>query len=131
LASREALGATHSGASTAGVESLVRSMAAEWGRYAIRLNVLAPGVIPSDTVAAAADVSEPVALEDTDLGRRLLRLTPLGRFGTMPEAVASAMFLLSPAARFMTGDVLVLDGGLRLMDWSVIDRPETRTVKGG
>jgi citronellol/citronellal dehydrogenase len=124
LASREAPGATHSGPATAGVESMVRSMAREWGRHGLRLNVLAPGVFPSDTVAAAADTTEVSAIEETELGRRLLRLTPLGRFGAMPEVVAPAMFLLSPAARFITGDVLVLDGGLRLMDWAVVPRPD-------
>lgn len=124
FASRETPGATHSGASTAGVESMVRSMAREWGRHGIRVNGLAPGVFPSDTVAAAADVGEPKAIEDTELGRRLLRLTPLGRFGVLPEVVGPAMFLLSPAGRFVSGDVLVLDGGLRLGDWAVLGRPD-------
>jgi hypothetical protein len=41
----------------------------------------------------------------------------------MPEVVAPALFLLSPAARFMSGDVLVLDGGLRLVDWTIMDPP--------
>jgi len=124
LASREAPGATHSGPATAGVESMVRSMAREWGRHGLRLNVLAPGVFPSATVAAAADTADEGGIEETELGRRLLDLTPLARFGAMPEVVAPAMFLLSPAARFMTGDVLVLDGGLRLMDWAIVPRPD-------
>ena len=93
------------GVSKAAIEQLNRHVAARFGRDGIRCNVIAPGMILTET--AASQISPP-ALE------RLAQENPLGRVGT-PEDLAEVVgFLLSDAARFITGQVLRVDGGLTI-----------------
>lgn len=83
---------------------LVRSLAAEWSPRGIRVNAIAPGWIETPMLAQAM-AADP-ARQAKVIGR-----TPLGRFGTTEDVAHAAVYLSSPAARFVTGSCLVVDGG--------------------
>lgn len=101
-------GRIHGGVGKAGVESLTKSLAVEWGPHDIRVNALAPGYTPTAGVDRATGVS--AGAVDDNL-QRLAGTVPLGRVGTVDEIAWPAVFLLSPAASFINGAVLVVDGG--------------------
>lgn len=82
---------------------LTRSLANEWAKHGIRTNAIAPGFVPTDINRKM--------IEGTDRGRRILEHTPMGRFGSGEEIAGAAVFLASPAARFINGHTLVIDGG--------------------
>jgi len=82
---------------------LTRSLANEWARYGIRANAIAPGFIPTDINRKM--------IENTERGRRIIEHTPMGRFGKAEEIAGAAVFLASPAASFVNGHTLVVDGG--------------------
>jgi NAD(P)-dependent dehydrogenase (short-subunit alcohol dehydrogenase family) len=97
------------GAAKAGLMSLVRSMADEWGRYGIRVNAVAPDCIRTPRVAAgfeAAGVEDPDTIVAADG-------MPLARWGTPDEIAGPLVFLCSQMASFMSGQTLVVDGGQR------------------
>ncbi len=85
------------------VLGLTRSLANEWAQYGIRTNAIAPGFVPTDLNRHL--------IEGTDRGRRMLEQTPLRRFGTADEIAGAAVFLAGPAASFVNGHTLVVDGG--------------------
>ena len=87
------------GAAKAGLDSLTRTMAAEWGRYGIRVNNVAPGTINTPRAGRTA-------LRDESSG-----LIPLGRRGTPEEIADATVFLLSDRASYISGHTLVVDGG--------------------
>jgi 3-oxoacyl-[acyl-carrier protein] reductase len=89
-------------AAKAGVEGMTRVWARELGRHGIRVNAVAPGFIATDMTAAMPP----------HLLARLAERAPLGRMGTADEVAAAYCFLASDAARFITGAVLPVDGGL-------------------
>jgi NAD(P)-dependent dehydrogenase (short-subunit alcohol dehydrogenase family) len=91
------------GCSKSGVLGLTRGLANEWAAHGIRVNAIAPGVFPTD-------LNRPL-IEGTERGRWFQRHTPLGRFGDADELVGAAIYLVSPAASFTTGETLVVDGG--------------------
>ena len=93
----------HVSAAKAGVDALTRNLAVEWGRYGIRVNAIAPGPI-EDTEGMKRLVPEPVK-------ERLLKKIPVGRFGRIADIEKAAVFLCSDAASFISGVVLVVDGG--------------------
>jgi citronellol/citronellal dehydrogenase len=97
-------GMAHTGAARAGVENLTMSLAVEWSQFGILVNSVAPGVILSSGTAQYP----PVILE------RGISQTPLKRGGTCEEVAASIVFLASPAAQFITGTTLRIDGGQAL-----------------
>ncbi len=99
---------SHVGAAKAGVDNLMRNLALEWGRYGIRSNSIAPGPI------AGTEGMRRLAAGDDELHRRLQRAIPLGRYGTVEEIGAAAAFLASPLAAYITGTLLVVDGGQNL-----------------
>jgi 2-dehydro-3-deoxy-D-gluconate 5-dehydrogenase len=90
-------------ASKAGVVQLTKSLAVAWAEHGIRVNAIAPGWIETPMTAAAR--------ADAARNRAILDRTPLGRWGTPDDIVGPALFLASDAARFITGVVLVVDGG--------------------
>jgi NAD(P)-dependent dehydrogenase (short-subunit alcohol dehydrogenase family) len=96
----------HVGAAKAGIDNMMKNLALEWGKYGIRTNSIVPGPI-----------------EGTEGMRRLggerfagerHKHIPLGRFGTVEEIGHAAAFLASPLAAYVTGAVLVVDGGQNL-----------------
>jgi NAD(P)-dependent dehydrogenase (short-subunit alcohol dehydrogenase family) len=90
-------------ASKGGIVQLTKSLAVAWAEEGIRVNALAPGWIETPmTVPARADAAR---------HRAILDRTPLGRWGTPDDIAGPALFLASDAARFITGAVLVVDGG--------------------
>jgi NAD(P)-dependent dehydrogenase (short-subunit alcohol dehydrogenase family) len=90
-------------ASKGGVVQLTKSLAVAWAEEGIRVNAIAPGWIETPmTVPARSDAAR---------NRAILDRTPLGRWGTPEDIGGPAVFLASDAARFITGAVLVVDGG--------------------
>lgn len=111
LGSREVPGAAHSSAAKAGLEALTRSLAVEWGRYGLRVNVVAPGAVSTEG-ADEGMWSDPV------IRRRVEAGIPMERFGTQEEVVGTTAFLVSRQASYITGATLVVDGGWGLRDWA-------------
>jgi NAD(P)-dependent dehydrogenase (short-subunit alcohol dehydrogenase family) len=91
------------GASKAAVASLTKSLAIEWGRSGVCVNAILPGVFRTA-------LNEGL-LDGTARGRELLMRTPMGRFGNVDDLVGAAVFLASESARFVTGQLLAVDGG--------------------
>ncbi len=95
---------TNYAATKAGIIGMTRSLAKEVGRYNIRANVVAPGMIDTDMTAALPD----------RLRTRFLAQIPLGRMGTADDVADMVAFLVSDRARYITGGVFGVDGGLVL-----------------
>jgi NAD(P)-dependent dehydrogenase (short-subunit alcohol dehydrogenase family) len=91
-------------ASKAGVASLTKSLAIEWARHGVCVNAIVPGVLRTDLNAGL--------LDGTARGKEFLMRTPMARFGKLEELVGAAVFLASDAASFVTGHLLVVDGGI-------------------
>jgi peroxisomal 2,4-dienoyl-CoA reductase len=99
-------GQSHAAAAKAGVDSLTRTLAVEWGPLGIRVNGLAPGPVEG---------TEGVRRLTTAAShQRILEQCPLGRLATIDDVSSAAVFLCSDAASFVTGTTLVVDGGLWL-----------------
>lgn len=97
-------GMAHTGAARAGVENLTMTLAVEWAQFKILVNAVAPGIILSSGTAQYP----PQLLE------RGIAETPLKRAGTVDEVAASIVFLASPAAQYITGTTLRIDGAQSL-----------------
>jgi len=91
------------GASKAALASLTKSLAVEWARYGVCVNAIVPGVFRTE-------LNTPL-LDGTARGEEFLLRTPMHRFGELDELVGAAVFLASDAASFVTGHLLVVDGG--------------------
>jgi NAD(P)-dependent dehydrogenase (short-subunit alcohol dehydrogenase family) len=90
-------------ASKSAVASLTKSLAVEWSRHGVMVNAIAPGVFRT--------ALNQQLLDTTPRGQELLTRTPMGRFGRVEELAGAAVFLASDAASFVTGHMLVVDGG--------------------
>ncbi len=93
----------HVGAAKAGMDSLMRGLALEWGPHGIRCNSVLPGPIEDTEGLGRLLTSEDV--------ETLRAYVPIGRFGTVGDVAAVAVFLASPAASLLTGVALIADGG--------------------
>jgi NAD(P)-dependent dehydrogenase (short-subunit alcohol dehydrogenase family) len=98
---------SHYGAAKAALISLTQSLSVETAWAGIRVNALLPGWIETDLTDFLRDSDESE--------KSLLSRVPMGRWGTAPEIAEPAVFLASDASSFMTGQVLVVDGGLSAM----------------
>lgn len=96
---------SHSGAAKAGVLNLTRSLSIEWASHQVRVNALAPGTV------ITKNASGNLGFADDESQTRLLETIPLRRFGTSDEMALAALWLSSPAASYVTGECLVVDGG--------------------
>jgi NAD(P)-dependent dehydrogenase (short-subunit alcohol dehydrogenase family) len=91
-------------ASKSAIEGMTRAMAVELAQYRIRVNCIAPGFIKTNMSSLALD-------KDPERKKKVLSRTPLGRLGKPDEVAEAAYFLVSPAASYITGVVLPVDGG--------------------
>lgn len=91
-------------ASKGAVASLTKALAVEWAKFGVCVNALVPGVLRTDLNAAL--------LDGTERGREFLLRTPMKRFGKLDELAGATVFLASEAASFVTGHLLVVDGGI-------------------
>jgi NAD(P)-dependent dehydrogenase (short-subunit alcohol dehydrogenase family) len=90
--------------SKAGLNMMTKVMAIEWAGRGVRVNAIAPGYVETEFIAGLVQKG----ILDTD---RLARRTPMGRLGRGEEIAEVAVFLASPAASFITGEILTVDGG--------------------
>jgi len=99
-------GQTPYGVSKAAVIHMTRMLAIEWAPHGIRVNAVAPGKVDTPSPARQAAVADPENV------RRMLARIPLGRFARAEEVAALVAYLAGPHAEYITGQVLLLDGGL-------------------
>jgi NAD(P)-dependent dehydrogenase (short-subunit alcohol dehydrogenase family) len=92
------------GVAKAGVMHMTRMLAYEWAEHGIRVNAIAPGRVNTP--------SREISLSQAGFREKMLGRVPLKRFAESAEVAAAACYLASPAAEYITGQTLVLDGGL-------------------
>lgn len=93
---------TNYSASKAGIIGFTKALAKEVAAYNIRVNAVAPGFVETDIISGLKE----------DYKKELVEKIPLGRFGKPEEVAEAVSFLLSDAANFITGQTIVIDGGL-------------------
>ena len=96
----------HAGAAKAGIDMMMKNLAIEWGRYGIRTNSIVPG--PIEGTEGMKRLASP------DAKQAIIASVPLGRMGTVDDIGQAAAFLASPLASYISGCVLVCDGGSNL-----------------
>ena len=94
------------GAAKAGVVQMTKTLAVAWARHGIRVNAVAPGVVDTNMTAPMMGFDQ--------LTQPLLDRTPLGRFAAPGEIAPAVLFLASPAAQYITGQTLAVDGGFSI-----------------
>ena len=92
------------GISKAAVHHLTRSLAAEWSQYGVRVNAIAPGYVKTEIAST----------EYKEYRRYWKDEVPMQRYGSPDEIAPAALYLASDASSFMTGEVMVIDGGYTL-----------------
>ena len=98
----------HVCAAKAGVDMLTRTLAIEWGGAGVRVNSIVPG--PIDDTEGMRRLAP-----GDDVREKLIGALPLGRFGTKQDIAQLALFLVSDAAAYVTGSLMVCDGGQSLL----------------
>jgi len=125
-------GMGHSGAARAGMVSFTETAAVEWAGRGVRVNAVAPGYIASSGMDNYPQEMAPML-------REMSKTVPLGRFGTEAETSAGIVFLLSPAAAFISGSTLRIDGArpqvrmgwpMRVTSKEVQQRPAVTPFQG-
>ncbi len=110
----------------AGVKAMTGSLAAEWGPYGIRVNAIAPGPFPTKGAWSRLIPSE-------DLKKTIINRIPMKRAGNPEELANLAAFLFSDLAKYITGEVITIDGGERLAgtEFAIIDQlvPDKETLR--
>ena len=89
-------------ASKGGLINFTKALAAEWAKYNIRVNALAPGFFPSKMSAGVLKL----------IDKQITGMTPMGRLGGDEDLMGPAIFLASDAASYVTGHILSVDGGM-------------------
>jgi 2-deoxy-D-gluconate 3-dehydrogenase len=90
-------------ASKGGVAQLTKALANEWAARGVNVNAIAPGYIATENTVALRN--------DPNRSRQILERIPAGRWGDPDDIAGAALFLCSPASNYVTGHVLVVDGG--------------------
>jgi 3-oxoacyl-[acyl-carrier protein] reductase len=103
---KSTLGTPAYAASKAGAASLTKTLGESWARDGIRVNGIAPGLVPTKLTSITTDHPERLAAA--------LKAIPLGRVGTPEDMGYAALFLASPLAGYITGQTIIVDGGLTL-----------------
>ncbi len=113
-------GLAHTGAARAGVVNLTMTLAVEWAQYNIRVNAVAPGTIATSGMRV-------YPREVVEMARQWI---PLKRYGTAREVALAVVFLASPAASFITGTTLRVDGGESIYGtrWIIPDNEEAKKL---
>ncbi|XP_033105708.1 peroxisomal trans-2-enoyl-CoA reductase-like [Anneissia japonica] len=107
---------SHTSAARAGVVNLSKTLSIEWAANGVRINNVAPGTVYSETAAAN--------YPDPDLFEKSIPAIPAKRLGKVEEISAAVCFLLSPAAAYITGDTLKVDGGSSINNPSMLTIPD-------
>lgn len=110
-------GMAHTGAARAGVVNLTQTLALEWASSGVRVNAVAPGYILSNGMN-----NYPEAVQE--LASEVMLQNPSARLGTESEVASATVFLLSPAAAYITGATLRIDGGGSLQKGSMVPMSE-------
>ena len=105
------------GASKSAIALLTQQMAIEWGPLGIRVNAVAPGLID-------AGMSEPIYADPEARAARSARV-PIGRLGVADDVANAVSFLASPQASYITGQELLVDGGVTMSVIATLPRPKT------
>lgn len=103
------LGDALSSVPKAGVESMMRSIALEYGRYGVRANAVAPGIINAGLGAKFQH-----KFHTPEVWEAIRKKVPLRRFGEADDIARAVRFLISPESSYITGNTLVVDGGVHL-----------------
>jgi NAD(P)-dependent dehydrogenase (short-subunit alcohol dehydrogenase family) len=111
----------HVGAAKAGVDMLMKNLAIEWGRYGIRANSIVPG--PIEGTEGLKRLVDPARTE------ALAQAIPLRRLGTVDDIGQMAVVLASPLASFVTGCVVVCDGGQNLVGSAVFNQEAAHSLR--
>jgi enoyl-[acyl-carrier protein] reductase III len=97
------------GSSKAALEALCRQMAVEWAKRGIGVNVVAPGLLKTDTLAVLPDAERRV--------RQEVSASPLGRLVSLEEVAQIVRFLCAPASAGIVGQTITVDGGKSISDF--------------